>query len=140
MNNLATINKDSKLALNKARNLMNITKKILAKKKTNNLVDDSWIERLWEWADENNISNDNLPRNKEKLLNLTKISFLFNQLIELPKEIGKLVNLTWLNLYDYPHLLLTQKQKEWIRELRNNGCEVYDKIRPTVNINDEIPF
>jgi hypothetical protein len=35
MNNLATINQDSKLALNKARNLMNITKKILAKKKTN---------------------------------------------------------------------------------------------------------
>ena len=33
MNNLTTINQDSKLALNKARNLMNITNKILANKK-----------------------------------------------------------------------------------------------------------
>jgi Leucine-rich repeat (LRR) protein len=62
------------------------------------LVDDGWIERLWKWGDENEISDYKIPRNKEKLLNLTKLHLLENQLTELPKEIGNLSNLRELNL------------------------------------------
>ena len=40
-----------KLALSKAKNLLNITNKILEKE------NDIWIERLWKWADDNNIDN-----------------------------------------------------------------------------------
>jgi len=62
------------------------------------IIDESWIERLWKWADENEISDDEIPRNKEKLLNLTELSLNFNQLTELPKEIGNLTNLISLHL------------------------------------------
>jgi Leucine-rich repeat (LRR) protein len=32
------------------------------------LVDDSWMQRLWDWADKYNISSKDLPRDKDKLL------------------------------------------------------------------------
>ena len=90
---------------------------ILENKKKSELIDDSWIVRLWEWADYNNISdykyvkNDyiddeeegyfvGLPRNKDDLLNLTELDLYSAQLTELPKEIGNLINLTKLNFYN----------------------------------------
>ena len=53
----------------------------------NTLENDSWIEKLLEWANENDIS---LPKKKDELLNLTEL------------DLSKNLN-----------LILTQKQKEW---------------------------
>ncbi len=109
--------------------------------------DDNWAERLWLWADDNDIGEDYIPRNKEtlqslteldlggnyltelpteigNLTNLTKLYLNENKLTELPAEIGNLTNLTRLHLGNNPNLTLTQKQKEWIRTLQVNGCDV----------------
>ena len=62
-------------------------------------VDESWMKGLWKWADDNNISDETLPRNRDGLLNLTDIFIGWGQqLTELPKEIGNLTNLAWLGL------------------------------------------
>ena len=63
-------------------------------------TDDSWVNRLWEWADERLLSEDSISRDKHKLLNQTEIIsdewWLFFG-VALPPEIGNLTNLTSLN-------------------------------------------
>jgi Leucine-rich repeat (LRR) protein len=119
--NLTVVNtQDTKVALTRAKNLMGVANKLLAKSrakelksaKSKELVYDSWIDRLWEWADENDIPDlhlvvsnysssrywKGLPRDKEKLLTLTELNLTGNRLAKLPKEIGNLTNLISLNL------------------------------------------
>lgn len=67
-NQLITINQNAKLSLIKSRNFLDITRKILDKK------DDDWIQRLWEWADENNVSQNIIPRVENDLINLEEIN------------------------------------------------------------------
>ena len=113
MNKDITIKPNANLAIQKAKSLMNITDKILLNNNKMDLQDDSWIYRLWEWADDNyitdlewveNIIYDNggywqgLPRNKEKLLNLSELNLNDCRLTEIPKEIVNLSKLTKLNL------------------------------------------
>ncbi|CAD7773995.1 Leucine Rich repeats (2 copies) [Candidatus Methanoperedenaceae archaeon GB50] len=109
-----------------------------------------WIDKLWKWADENNVPDlhlkwveafeveyhememtgvinkvkcwRGLPRNKEKLLSLTKLDLVGNQLTQLPKEIGNLANLTELRLdgnklTEVPEEIgnLTNLSKLWLR-------------------------
>ena len=124
------------------------------------IIDESWIERLWKWADENEISDDEIPRNKEKLLNLTELSLNFNQLTELPKEIGNLTNLISLHLggnqltelpkeitnlilksldlEDSPNLILTSEQKKWIRGLISKYGTAWDGIHIGINIDNDL--
>jgi Leucine-rich repeat (LRR) protein len=106
MNNLATINQNSKLALSKAKNLLNTTKEILANKKIS--IDDSSIERLWQWADKNNIPDLHwnksigrywgFPRDRKKLLKLNSLNLEDCNITELPQEIGNLTNLVKFRL------------------------------------------
>ena len=96
--NLPTIKQSTEVALSRANTLMDVADKILAKQSTDLSVDESWMERLWQWADDNGIDDKTLPRDREELVNLTRLNLYGNQLIELPKEIGNLVNLTWLYL------------------------------------------
>lgn len=49
--NLPIQKQNSKVALSKTKSLIGIAGRLLI---TDN-IDDSWIERLWEWAEENNI-------------------------------------------------------------------------------------
>ena len=92
---LTTDTKNSEVALSKTKNLLKFIKNILTKKNSNDLEDYSWIEKLWEWADKSNIK---LPKDKNELLNLTKLDLGFNHLTELPAEIKNLT-LTKLHIY-----------------------------------------
>jgi hypothetical protein len=65
----------------------------------NNLSEnDSWLDELIAWADEHEISNEVLPRDKAKILALTSLSFEYHRSLVLPVSISKLANLTSLNL------------------------------------------
>ena len=107
--NLPTIRQSTEVALSRANTLMDVADKILAKQSTDllakqstDLVDESWMEVLWQWADDNRIQSYQLPRNRDGLLNLTELYLNANKLTELPKEIGNLVNLTKLDLGSNP--------------------------------------
>ncbi len=39
------------------------------------LLDESWMPRLWTWADKYKISKKVLPRNRKKLLDIKHLSF-----------------------------------------------------------------
>ncbi len=39
----------------------------------NSLIEDGWMNILWRWADDNNISGEKLPREKKKLLHLRSL-------------------------------------------------------------------
>ena len=84
----------------------------MSKQTSKKSLDDNWIERLWAWADKHDISNKNIPRNRNKLLkkrhltlmmvyfgldeipedNVEKVSFSL-KIGSFPKEIGKLTQL-----------------------------------------------
>ena len=85
------------LALHKTRNLLSITDKILASKTLAD-IDDTWLDELIAWADENNITEEKLPRYKRAILALTMLLLDYHQLTEIPDFIGKLTNLTTLYL------------------------------------------
>ena len=106
MSDYLPVRRNAQVALRKTKNLIGVTNRLLADKKTVSLtVDDSWIQRLLNWADENDVpslfsecagpdsDHVGLPRNKQQLINL-KCCFLIDiPLSFLPPEIGRLVNL-----------------------------------------------
>ncbi|MCX6051595.1 MAG: hypothetical protein NTZ60_03685 [Campylobacterales bacterium] len=61
--------------------------------------EDEWLENLCIWADKYAISDTVLPRDKDKLLELTNLDLSSCNLLSLTKEIGNLVNLVTLNLF-----------------------------------------
>jgi len=106
-----------------------------------------WIQKIWDWANENNISNEHLSRKKENLLaktnidftgmklknipqeicyleNITTLTLWDNDLIYLPQDIVKFVNLTKLNLRGNPNLTISSTQQEWINNL-SKKCTVF---------------
>ena len=54
-NQLITINQNSKQALVKSKNLLDITKKLLENKNKDFILKHLWIDELLEWVDQNNI-------------------------------------------------------------------------------------
>jgi hypothetical protein len=103
------------------------------------VVDDSWMERLWAWADDRGIYEWTLPRDKLGLVNLKTLEFRqgrgnfsrwINYLEELPLEIWQLPNLQYLDL---SATRLTELPKE-IGQLTNlqelnlrGGLDCFDK-------------
>ena len=78
-----------------------------------NFKEDEWTTNLWKWADEHSIPSSVLPRDKDRLLKITKLSiglypgpqYSNNGVIELntdikyiSKEIGHLTSLTELDI------------------------------------------
>lgn len=57
-----------------------------------------WMDKIFIWADNNNISNEIIPRNKNDLLNLTNLDLSNLELTELPSEFSMLKYLRSLNL------------------------------------------
>lgn len=91
--NLPIVQQGSKVMLSKTKSLMSMTKKILGNKLV--LSDDGWMQRLWDWADANDISNDILARDREELLTSTELDLECYNLTKLPKGIWNLTNLTY---------------------------------------------
>ncbi|MBS9783382.1 MAG: hypothetical protein KGV46_02390 [Pasteurella sp.] len=88
-----------------------------------------WMKELWAWADENNISEEKLPRDKDILLQITELNLSDCQLTELPESIGQLSALKILdlsnNLFDMlPESInqLSQLEKFYFRE--NNVLDI----------------
>lgn len=70
------------------------------------VADNDWAERLWAWADENDIGNDQIPRDLNCLKRLTKLRlmgdpFSSKKVANPPQEIGFLTWLTYLELSSY---------------------------------------
>ncbi len=120
--NLPATKQDSKVILSKTKSIMGLTNKVLNNKLE--LDDESWMQRLWDWADENEIPDlefieeydeedgyvlydykywIGLPRDKEKLLTFGELYFtIINISNGISNEIYKLVNLKKLFIiYDY---------------------------------------
>lgn len=121
-----------------------------------------WIQRLWDWADENNISSGKLSRKIENLINTSTIDFT-NLILEnipseiinlkklttlvlwdcnlkyLPKDIIKLNGLKKLNIRGNLNLSLTQSQKNWIDELRKKAT-VFSDDNYTIVIDSTLDF
>ena len=82
---------------------------------------------IWNWADKHNISKDDIPREKDALLNLKRLSFINlnyigeKQFTSLPKEIGNLKKLILLQLGDiiYEEMVLNR-----LTELPIEICEL----------------
>jgi len=75
--------------------------------------DESWMEVLWKWADDNCEYAEALPRDRDGLVNLTLLNLSFNQLTEVPKEIFKLVNLTELYINDNKLTKVPKELQGW---------------------------
>ena len=156
MKNNLTTTKNTDLILKKSKSMLDITNRILSGKTALTQIDESWMQRLWDWADENEIGdlkwveskyNDNggyykgFPRDKKTLLELTKLGLWDNQLTDLPKEIGNLSNLTVLQL---SYNQLTELPKEIVNlsnltelELSNNQLtELPKEIGNLSNLTD----
>jgi internalin A len=95
--NVPKIIENSGLALHKTRNLLSITDKILASK-TVAVTDDAWLDELIAWADENEFSQREFPRDKKDILEMTELGLYAIGLTEISESIGKLTNLTKLYL------------------------------------------
>ena len=135
--NLPSLKKSTEVALSRANTLMDMADKILSKQSTDLAVDESWMERLWEWADYNYISDEVLPRDRDGLVKLTVLRVGHYQLTELPKEIANLVNLSTLYLVGNK---FTELPKE-ITNLVNLECLYLDNnLLQTLTIKQQAWF
>ena len=93
MNTYLVEKRDSQLVLKQSKSILHITNKILLDKSK-----DEWLIEIWKWADENNISNKIIPRDKNELIQLEKINLYGQGLNNIPEEITHLKNITYIDL------------------------------------------
>ena len=86
-------------------------------------IDDGWFERLCAWADESDIQEKELPRNKAKLLAMQELWLSKARFTTLPPEIGQLGNLKRLYLIRNPLTDLPDSLKRLYLE-RNGTLEI----------------
>jgi len=145
MNNKIVLKQDLKLTLSKTENLFNITNKILNDKL--DFLDNSWIQKLWDWADKNKIDNlyedyenyydRGLPRDKEKLLLLKELNLSNYNLKNIPKELFYLENLEYLDLSNnqitnIPDLFIKFKNLQHL-DLSNNNISIVSIVLAQMN-------
>lgn len=93
--------------LNRAKSLIKLTDSVLGRDRSL-AVRNAWVDELIAWADENNISEKDFPRNADEILELKSLSLTFfgaapsssltSALSFIPNSIGNLTNLEYLNL------------------------------------------
>jgi len=59
---------------------------------------ESWMNQLWDWADKYQVSNDSMPRDAAKLVELNSLKIESDQITTLPEALCNLVNLKQLRL------------------------------------------
>ncbi len=141
--NLST-KKNTKVVLSKSKSLLNIANKILAKSSsvTSNLdqelIDESWMDRLWNWADEQEIPEEILPRTQYDLLKLEELNLeeeLEYKIVSIPKEIGYLSNLTFLSFITESDI---PKEIGLLHNLESLSISVYREKELLVELPDGI--
>ena len=86
------------VVVSRVDSILKTTSKILARTKTANLIDTSWIDRIFLWADANGVSELILPRDRSELLSIEELNLSNLGLTDIPPELGKLTNLKKLYL------------------------------------------
>ena len=76
--NIVKRNNSTELAIEGSRNLLSLTNTILnsaliARKSSQSITDESWMQEIWAWADKFEIHDLQVPRDREKLLQLTSL-------------------------------------------------------------------
>ena len=78
----------------------------------------------------NNNTLETLPEEIGRLKYLEELNLNINSLKTLPKEIINLKKLEILNIKNNKYLELDSEQISWLKELKNNGCDViYDNYK-----------
>ena len=91
----------------------------------------AWMVEIWNWADENSLSEEQVPRSAEKLASLQELNTSGRRLNKLPKEIGNLtqlrsLNLEFANLKSLPAFITKLTNLESI-DLSNNNLNTLPK-------------
>lgn len=73
--------------------------------KLSNPAIEPWMEELWSWADKFELSEEEIPREVNVLLALTKLELPQKSITELPKSISNLSSLKILNLEENIELI-----------------------------------
>lgn len=72
---------------------------IITERKASQLaLDDTWIQKIWRWADSFDINDEAIPRDKKALLALKSIVLEAQGFTELPESIGQLSYIDTLEL------------------------------------------
>ncbi len=79
------------------------------------------LEILTVWN--NNLKS--IPREIKYLTNLKGLSLWGNPIVTLPEEITYIIGLKKLELGSMPNLVLSPKQKDWVKKLAENGCDIW---------------
>lgn len=143
-NDLISTNKNSKLVLSKSKSLLDITKRILEQR------NDHWIERLFQWADENRIPNyewiedkdhkeggyyNGIPRDADFLLSLKSLRFYDLCIEKLPKEFFNLIQLEELKICNSNFRILSNEIKKLI-----NLTDIYLADNNLNNLPEELKY
>ncbi len=108
-------------------------KKILANNYSDVLIENNWVEKLYKWADENDISSDIIPREQNKLLQLKEINLNNKYLEDVPDELTYLTSLTFLelsnnNLTQLPTEIGSLERLNFLSISMNNITELPESI------------
>lgn len=141
---LTTTNQNAKLALVKSKNLLNITNIILAKK------EDQWVNKLFQWADENCIPNyewvedkdfdeggyyNGIPRDENTLLSLKILRLNDLHIEQLPIEFFNLIQLEELKINNSNLRILSNEIKKL-----NNLTDLYLANNNLNNLPDDLKY
>ena len=101
---------------------------------------ETWMEEIWKWADENDLSEQDIPRNANDLINLQKFSSvvyesdssrIFRYINPLPKAFSNLKKLKYLDLSNsdlksVPAFLMNLNELETLK-LNDNKISILPK-------------